>query len=337
MKTSVTVPLKTFICSAIAIIFFVVMLCYYNTSNIAIPIKNIQSEINALLDKSIDSFNETYNEEAKQINVDLNNNKYTKGEIANWFQKDFVTSWRIQKKLDTTYINTNRIKSEKLFKGISSKISWIQNNQLLCCFIIPSIFTLFLFLAAFTNLLRDIIGDPTKINQAIANLESETEKKDVMPPFSLSRTQIAVWITIISSFYIHAVFWNQCPKDILINSTALILMGISAGTLATGVIIDTIEIDQNVPRNQDEPGSGFFFKDILSDKNGISIQRFQNVVWTIIAIIIYIYRYNNNTSLSCLPDLDSTLLALTGISSATYLTLKTRENTPSQSAVTPAK
>ena len=62
-------------------------------------------------------------------------------------------------------------------------------------------------------------------------------------------------------------------------------MGISVGTtFAAG----TIDNNQNpITRHQNEPSAGFFI-DILSDENGISIHRFQNVVWTIIAICLYL-------------------------------------------------
>ncbi len=179
------------------------------------------------------------------------------------------------------------------------------------------IFGVFVSLAFGSDLLRDIVANPDAMKGK--------------PPYSLSRTQLAVWITILSSFYIYAVLWDgHSPVDL--NTTALTLMGISAATFVGGAVLDTSEIQQGIVRSQDTPSSGNFLKDILSDKDGISLQRFQNVVWTVVAIIIYFYKYNNppmpNKPPQFLPDLSSTLLALTGISSATYLTLKARENVP---------
>ncbi len=121
-----------------------------------------------------------------------------------------------------------------------------------------------------------------------------------------------------------------------INNTALILMGISAGTFAVGAVMDTTEIQQGVIRHQEAQPSINFFRDLLTDNNGISVHRFQNLVWTIVAIMVYFYRYSNppKNNFNDLPTLDSTLLALTGISNATYLTLKTRENVSLKKPVT---
>jgi hypothetical protein len=207
-----------------------------------------------------------------------------------------------------------------------------QINQLFALFLDWMIWLLALCLCLFSNILRDSVGDASKIqgqnyaNKALA-LAGGPMAEPVEPPYSLAKTQLVIWITIIASVYTYAILWDG--RDIgSINQTALILMGISAGTFAAAAIVDTTEIQQGIPRTQDEPSSKNFFTDILSDAQGISIHRFQNFVWTLVAVFIYFYRYANPPAgpVSGLPILDSTLLALTGISSATYLTLKTREN-----------
>jgi hypothetical protein len=104
-------------------------------------------------------------------------------------------------------------------------------------------------------------------------------------------------------------------------------MGIFAGTAITSSMIDKNEINDNRPRHQNRPSQGFFV-DILSDAGGISLHRFQNFTWTLIAIIIYLYKVFQIQTGCDLPELSDTLLALTGISSATYLVLKTKENNP---------
>ena len=62
-----------------------------------------------------------------------------------------------------------------------------------------------------------------------------------------------------------------------------------------------------------------FFKDILSDDNGISFHRFQIFVWTIVLIIIFLARVYD---ILAMPTFDATLLALMGISSGTYIGFK---------------
>jgi len=62
-----------------------------------------------------------------------------------------------------------------------------------------------------------------------------------------------------------------------------------------------------------------FINDILSDDDGISFHRFQMFAWTIILICIFIVSVFNSLSM---PDFDTTLLALMGISSGTYIGFK---------------
>jgi hypothetical protein len=90
-------------------------------------------------------------------------------------------------------------------------------------------------------------------------------------------------------------------------------------------VIDNKEISDNRPRHQNCPSQGFFV-DILSDESGISLHRFQNLAWTIIAMTVYLYKVSLISTGCQLPELSDTLLALTGISSATYLVMKTQEN-----------
>lgn len=65
-----------------------------------------------------------------------------------------------------------------------------------------------------------------------------------------------------------------------------------------------------------------FWKDLLSDSNGISLYRFQIAIWTLIIGFIFIIDVYNTLSM---PQFDNTLLALMGISSGTYLGFKIPE------------
>ena len=226
----------------------------------------------------------------------------------------FVIAWKSAGKLTSDLVNKYQPVFDNQFLAAGHKAG----NQFLALLLTWFIWLLALGLSLFSNILRDS--------------PSDSSKKLVpafVPPYSLARTQLVLWITIIGSVYGYAIFWDGRFPDL--NQTALILMGISAGTFATAAIIDTTEIQQGIPRIQDQGSSKNFLLDILSDAQGISVHRFQNFVWTLIAVLVYFYRYANPPvdSKEVLPVLDQTLLALTGISSATYLTLKTRENTSS--------
>lgn len=69
----------------------------------------------------------------------------------------------------------------------------------------------------------------------------------------------------------------------------------------------------------DSPVSEGFLSDILSDANGVSFHRFQIFAWTIALIIIFI---SSVYKVLTMPQFDSTLLALMGISSGVYLGFK---------------
>jgi hypothetical protein len=65
-----------------------------------------------------------------------------------------------------------------------------------------------------------------------------------------------------------------------------------------------------------------FLRDILSDADGISIHRFQMVVWTLVLSFIFAKAVYDNMAM---PDFDATLLGLQGISAATFVGLKMAE------------
>lgn len=65
-----------------------------------------------------------------------------------------------------------------------------------------------------------------------------------------------------------------------------------------------------------------FIDDILSDDNGISFHRFQIFTWTIVLIFIFIASVYNELTM---PEFDTTLLALMGISAGTYIGFKLPE------------
>ena len=195
--------------------------------------------------------------------------------------------------------------------------------------VIALICFVFVVLSIYTNLLKDEISN---IDEFAANAKVLQQRRrwkfvSTNAPFSLTKVQFGVWTVIISSVYIYlSLFKGDCAAA-PINKTALVLMGIFAGTAVASSLIDKNEIGDNRPRHQNGPSQGFFI-DILSDDNGISIHRFQNFAWTIIAITVYLYKVSLIRSGCDLPELSDTLLALTGISSATFLALKSKENDP---------
>jgi hypothetical protein len=198
-------------------------------------------------------------------------------------------------------------------------------------FLIGIIIILALILAFRSQLLRDAVSDPAAFRTAAKSKNPDLNDKDLselLPPFSLARLQLLMWTVIVSCSYIYVIFCLNADPSIVVelNRTALLLMGISITTTATAATIDSAQSDG--ARSQNEPSEGFF-RDILSDEGGISIHRFQNVVWSMIAITVYLsILIHTHTTPAKLPTLDTTLLVLTGLSSVGYLGLKLGENSP---------
>jgi len=170
---------------------------------------------------------------------------------------------------------------------------------------------LFIILSKKTEILRDISVQP---------LASK--------PFSLARTQIAAWtLVIVAAFVFIWIVSGGLPE---LNATSLILLGISIATTAAAGVIDSNQIEKG-SRPQDNPSRGFLL-DIISDGKGVSIHRFQNVLWTLILIIYYIsYTFLHLE----LPNFSDNLLILLGISNGTYLGLKIPESTSGKNSNQP--
>lgn len=145
-------------------------------------------------------------------------------------------------------------------------------------------------------------------------------------PYSFARVQLWWWTLIICGSYlgiyaITGIYWS-------LNSTCLILLGISTATTVSGALVDTRQIeDPKVIRTQDAPSQGFL-KDILSDEQGVSMHRFQALVFNVAygaSFVISVFDEGNEGKF---PEYGEFTLGLMGISSATYLAMKTNENKP---------
>lgn len=172
-------------------------------------------------------------------------------------------------------------------------------------------------------------------------------------PFSWSRVQLAWWtVIILSSFITIMLQTGHAPN---LHTSTLILLGISVATTAVARIIDMA--DQENPliyRHQDIKTTNFFL-DILSDQNGVSIQRFQTLIFNVVFGLWFISSVLGNLHdpnfcindflkgdpnlAQCLlhstdfimPILSDNNLILLGLSSAAYAALKITENKGSAS------
>jgi hypothetical protein len=145
--------------------------------------------------------------------------------------------------------------------------------------------------------------------------------------YSFSKSQFAFWTFIIMSSFIY--IWSFTGDLNSINATALVLLGITSVTIATGNLIDKDEesrLDPKVVRSFRVKSSGKrsnFLEDILSDANGISIHRLQAFIFNLVFGIAFLKSVLSNYSM---PEFSETQLILLGLSNGTYAFLKNQEN-----------
>jgi len=137
--------------------------------------------------------------------------------------------------------------------------------------------------------------------------------------YSLAFVQLTFWTLVIamSFFYI----WVSTQELFAITGSTLILLGISIATTVGAKLVDDVRA---VPIQLIKKSEGFF-TDILSDEDGVSVHRCQMVLWTIILGIIFIVNVVKDQQI---PQIDSGLLGLMGISSLGYVGLKKYEAKP---------
>jgi len=152
--------------------------------------------------------------------------------------------------------------------------------------------------------------------------------KDVssmMPrPYSFARAQLMWWSLIILSCYTSFYGYEGVAPEL--DNSCLILLGISLGTITAAKIIDNTELLNNVKRHQSDLASRGFLIDILSDETGISVHRFQAVIFNLVFGVIFINEYLSNPVDSKFIEFSTVELSLMGISSAAYIGVKLNEN-----------
>ena len=150
---------------------------------------------------------------------------------------------------------------------------------------------------------------------------------DVTPrPYSFSRVQLFWWTLVVAAcFLISLGTTGTLPA---VNETCLALLGIALGTNGTARLIDDRQIAANdavgSARHQDQPSEGFW-TDIVSDAEGVSVHRFQTLVFNLLYGFGFLSQFLKSMTF---PSFDEKTYALLGLSSAAYLAIKSRENVP---------
>ncbi len=165
--------------------------------------------------------------------------------------------------------------------------------------VVVLVWGLLVYLAKHSALLRDASAKG-------ASLEART--------FSLARTQMAWWFAIIFAAFVF--LWLVTGEMPTLSGQALALLGISSATTMASVGI-------SADRTPAPGETGVFFRDLLSDANGITIQRFQMLVMTIALGLMFLIHVATRLTM---PEFDASLLTLLGISAGTYVGLKIPED-----------
>jgi len=172
---------------------------------------------------------------------------------------------------------------------------------------------IFLWFSAVPNLLRDPDG-PVR------------ETKHV---FSLSRCQLAFWFFVILGAWIF--LWVTTSSLDTLSETALIVSGIGSGAAVTGIVagkvrdeiaggsLSTVTLNVNERPRGFRAGPGAVLYDLLSDRDTVAFHRFQLLVWNLILGGVFLWKTVEDFAM---PEFNSTLLGLLGLSAVTFVGIK---------------
>jgi len=168
--------------------------------------------------------------------------------------------------------------------------------------------------------------------------------------YSLSRLQMVGWVVLIISMQLSAflillykgTFMGECNCYVnyykfILPEEMLYLLGIGFTGYITvkGITIDRIAKNQIVPKNKTKRLS-----DLISGDNGLDFSRFQMLIWTVLAMIIYAIKSNlyfchlfntsdmnllanlfelNDDNTNGLPNIDMSFIVLMGLSNGAYI------------------
>jgi len=144
-------------------------------------------------------------------------------------------------------------------------------------------------------------------------------------PYSLARTQMAIWTWLLVNayFFLFVMTWDPAVD---IPMSMLGLLGISATTYVAAALVDRSDGTSTPPTSKG------FWKDI-SGSSGVQLHRIQIIAWTVVLGFVFIVEIFTKLSI---PDFNPTLLGLLGLSAGTYVGFKFPENqSPASTSATP--
>lgn len=145
---------------------------------------------------------------------------------------------------------------------------------------------------------------------------------------SSSQFQFLLWTIMVIFAYAtvyadRAMFHGQYNPMGEIPVNLLALMGISGGSMVISKGIDVHNQSRGTARKGKKEHEIYGFKYLVCDEDGMpALNKVQMMAWTIISIGVYVtllIRQVNGSAPPSLPDVDSALLVLMGVSQGTYL------------------
>jgi hypothetical protein len=131
----------------------------------------------------------------------------------------------------------------------------------------------------------------------------------VRQPYSLARVQMAWWFFLLVAGYV--LIWLVTGEQDSVAPSLLGLVGISAATALASVAV--------TPSHAPRATAGFLRDLVTDDKGVVALDRFQVLVWTLVLGGIFL---NSVFLYLTMPEFSTTMLALMGISSGTYIGFK---------------
>ena len=113
----------------------------------------------------------------------------------------------------------------------------------------------------------------------------------------------------------------MCKRELADPATSSDHRSRSVGYSAAASTITPQEADKLSKLNGESLG---WLTDVLSDSEGIDFHRFQMLVWTFVLGIVFVTKVWRDLAM---PEFDTTLLGLMGLSAGTYVGLKIPETT----------
>jgi hypothetical protein len=136
--------------------------------------------------------------------------------------------------------------------------------------------------------------------------------------YSLGLAQLLFWVVLVAFAFVYIYVLTDGIHPI--TGSVLTLLTISFSTSGSSRVVDKV-VD---PKRMFESESKGFIEDIISDDISYSVHRVQMVIWTAILGLVFCYEVIIHLAM---PQFDTNLLLLMGISSSGYIGLKAVEHT----------